>query len=262
MNDILKKIVLAKKEEISIAKQKNSSSVLIEKICEQDPTRGFADAIEKKIKQGFPSVIAEIKKASPSKGIFRKDFDPERFAISYSKNGATCISVLTDEQFFQGCCEDLSKARSVCNLPILRKDFVIDPYQVLEARSIGADCILLIVSILDTKQLVDLEAVAMELGMDVLVETHTQSEIDVALKLKTRLIGINNRNLGSFHTDINNTLNLREYVPSERIIVTESGFSSKEDIEIMRKSNINAFLIGETFMKSIDPGHKLSELIS
>ncbi|AGF48764.1 indole-3-glycerol phosphate synthase [Candidatus Kinetoplastibacterium galatii TCC219] len=234
----------------------------MEKICKQDPTRGFADAIENKIKQGLPSVIAEIKKASPSKGILRNDFDPRKFAITYAKNGAACISVLTDTQFFQGCCEDLCKARSACNLPILRKDFVIDPYQVLEARSIGADCILLIVSILDSKQLIDLEAVAMELGMDVLVETHTKHEIDLALKLKTRLIGINNRNLGSFHTDINNTLKLKEYVPNEKIIVTESGFSSKKDIETMRNSNINAFLIGETFMKSIDPGHKLSELIS
>ncbi|AGF48069.1 indole-3-glycerol phosphate synthase [Candidatus Kinetoplastibacterium oncopeltii TCC290E] len=261
MNDILNKIVLKKKEEISIAKQKNSSSILIEKICEQDPTRGFADAIEKKIKQGSPSIIAEIKKASPSKGILRNDFDPEKFAITYAKNGATCISVLTDLEFFKGCCEDLRKARSACILPILRKDFVIDEYQVLEARSIGSDCILLIVSILDMKQLIDLEATAMELGMDVLVETHTEREIDMALQLKTKLIGINNRNLGSFHTDINNTLNLKKYVPSERIIITESGFSSKEDIEIMRKSNINAFLIGETLMKSIDPGQKLSELI-
>ncbi|AFZ83393.1 indole-3-glycerol phosphate synthase [Candidatus Kinetoplastibacterium blastocrithidii TCC012E] len=262
MNDILKKIVLAKKEEIIIAKQKNSNSALVEKICEQDPTRGFADAIEKKVQQGLPSVIAEIKKASPSKGILRKDFDPEKFAITYAKNGATCLSVLTDREFFHGCCEDLLRARSSCNLPILRKDFVIDPYQVLEARSIGADCILLIVSILDINQLIDLEAIAMELGMDVLVETHTRHEIDAALHLKTKLIGINNRNLGSFHTDINNTLNLKEYVPNEKIIITESGFSSKEDIEIMRKSNINAFLIGEVFMKSTDPGQKLSELIS
>ncbi|MBW0454104.1 MAG: indole-3-glycerol phosphate synthase TrpC [Candidatus Kinetoplastibacterium crithidii] len=261
MSDLLKKIIDVKKEEISTSKKKCNEQELLSRINNND-IRSFEKAIYKKIQNGNPAIIAEIKKASPSKGILSKNFNPSLFATSYEENGAACISVLTDQQFFQGSAEYLKQVKSACSLPILRKDFIIDNYQILESRAMGADCILLIVAVLEKDKLCELENTALELGMNVLVETHNLQEVEIALNLKTPLIGINNRNLRNFKTDIKTTIKLIDFIPKDKTIITESGINSPEDLKFMRKNNVNAFLIGEYFMKSDNPGKQLKILVS
>lgn len=224
------------------------------------PVRPFVGAIEDKIRQGKAAVIAEIKKASPSKGVLREDFRPAEIAQSYEQHGAACLSVLTDRDFFQGGEEYLIEARAACQLPVIRKDFIIDPYQVVEARAIGADCILLIVAALEDAQMQELMRLAHELGMDVLVEVHDAEELQRALRLDTRLIGINNRNLRTFETSLNTTLDLLDQITNDRIVVTESGILKPEDVKLMRDHQVNAFLVGEAFMRADDPGAELAKL--
>jgi indole-3-glycerol phosphate synthase len=258
--DILRKIICRKMEEIVIRSEATPLQELRARVDTASPVRPFVAAIEARIEQGEAAVIAEIKKASPSKGVLREDFDPAEIARSYERHGAACLSVLTDRDFFQGCEAYLVLARSACSLPVIRKDFIIDPYQVFEARDIGADCILLIVSALEDAQMAELMAVAKELGMDVLVEVHDAEELHRALQLDTRLIGINNRNLRSFETSLNTTLDLLKEIPQDRIVVTESGILSPEDVRLMRDHNVNAFLVGEAFMRAADPGAQLAAL--
>jgi len=215
-----------------------------------------------KLSAGLPAVIAEIKKASPSKGLLREDFDPPAIARSYERHGAACLSVLTDADFFQGCEAYLQQARAACGLPVLRKDFIIDPYQVYEARVIGADCILLIVAALDDSALRELAQLAAELHMDVLVEVHDAGELQRALALNTPLIGINNRNLRSFETRLETTLDLLEHIPADCIVITESGIHSRDDVALLRGRGVNAFLVGEAFMRAPDPGEALAKLFS
>jgi indole-3-glycerol phosphate synthase len=224
------------------------------------PTRGFARALRKTIADGRAAVIAEVKKASPSKGVLREQFDPAAIARSYATHGAACLSVLTDRQYFQGSSDALRAARSACSLPILRKDFMIDPYQVVEARHMGADCILLIVAALEMTQMQELEAAAIDLGLDVLVEVHDAVELDRALQLKTLLLGINNRNLKTFETRLETTLDLLNRIPSDRLVITESGIHQTADVERMRAAGVNAFLVGEAFMRAVDPGAELARL--
>ena len=267
MSDILDKIVASKKIEIAnnlkrlslgnqreIAQSNNQDSLL--------KPRGFINAIENKIATGKAAVIAEIKKASPSKGVLRENFKPADIAQSYEKHGAACLSVLTDADYFQGCNAYLQEARSVCSIPVLRKDFTIDPYQVYEARAIGADAILLIVACLELNQMKELEACAHELGLDVLVEVHNAPELEQALELKTPLLGINNRNLKTFEVTLQTTLSLLPTVPKGKILVTESGILGNADVQLMRDNQINAFLVGEAFMRATDPGAALSKLFS
>jgi len=225
-------------------------------------TRDFEGALRAKIAAGKPGVIAEIKKASPSKGVIRPDFVPADIAQSYAEHGAACLSVLTDRQFFQGTVDYLKQARASCDLPVLRKDFLVDPYQVYESRAMGADCILLIAACLDDAQMAEMEAIARSLDMAVLVEVHDGEELDRALRLKTRLIGINNRNLRTFEVSLDTTLGLRERVPAERLLVTESGILSAADVVRMREAGVNAFLVGEAFMRAPDPGQALATLFS
>ena len=258
--DILKKIFDRKLVEIEERKQKCSKKEIIKLASGLPPCRGFYNAIYSTIERGKAAVIAEIKKASPSKGVIREDFDPSAIARSYEKAGATCLSVLTDIDFFQGSDEYLQQAKAACKLPILRKDFILDPYQVYEARVIGADCILLIVACLDDRQLTELAGITSALGMDVLVEVHNREELERAMMLRTPLIGINNRDLHTFETTLETTLGLMVDVFEDRTVVTESGIHSKDDISLMRKNNVNAFLIGEVFMTADDPGKKLKEL--
>ena len=258
MPDILETILAAKKEEVEGLK-KNRPGVRQEAESALD-TRGFLDAIRGKIGSGLPAVIAEIKKASPSRGILRENFDPEAIARSYAKHGAACLSVLTDRPFFKGDHAYLSMARNACELPVLRKDFMIDPWQVYEARAMGADAILLIAAALDLDLMKEMESIAASLSMDVLVEVHDREELDIALELESPLIGINNRNLKTFEVSLENTLNLLESIPDDRIVVTESGILQKEDVALMRKNGVNAFLVGEAFMKAEDPGVALSGL--
>ena len=246
---ILERIVAAKRAEISAAKRPID-------VKSAPPVRDFIAALRAK----RPAVIAEIKRASPSKGLLRQDFDPAAIAKSYEKAGATCMSVLTDREFFQGAPEHLSAARAACKLPALRKDFIIDPYQVYEARALGADCILLIVACLDDAQLGELEALAHRLGMAVLVEVHDAEELERGLKLKTPLLGINNRNLRTFETRLETTLALLPRVPPERIVVTESGILAPADVARMRASGVHTFLVGEAFMRAPDPGAALQTL--
>jgi indole-3-glycerol phosphate synthase len=224
------------------------------------PPRGFEMALQRTISQGKPAIIAEIKKASPSRGVIRKDFDPVAIAKSYADAGATCLSVLTDRDFFQGDDEYLKSARAACEVPVLRKDFMIDPYQIYESRLLGADCILLIVSALDDQKLHELADLSTTLGMDVLTEVHDREELERALVLRLPLIGINNRNLRTFETDINTTIGLLPDVFHDRTVITESGIHSKDDVALMRKHNVNAFLVGESFMMAADPGEKLKTL--
>ncbi len=267
MSDILNKIVASKKIEIAnnlkqlslsnqreIAQSNNQDALL--------KPRGFINAIENKITARKAAVIAEIKKASPSKGVLRENFKPADIAQSYEKHGAACLSVLTDADYFQGCNAYLQEARSVCSIPVLRKDFTIDPYQVYEARAIGADAILLIVACLELNQMKELEACAHELGLDVLVEVHNAPELEQALELKTPLLGINNRNLKTFEVTLQTTLSLLPTVPKGKILVTESGILGNADVQLMRDNQINAFLVGEVFMRSTDPGAALSKLFS
>lgn len=258
--DILRRILSRKTEEISERKQVLPESELVEMCKDSPPAREFEMALQRTISQGKPAIIAEIKKASPSKGVIRKDFDPVAIAKSYADAGATCLSVLTDRDFFQGDDENLKSARAACELPVLRKDFMIDPYQIYESRLLGADCILLIVSALDDQKLRDLADLSTMLGMDVLPEVHDREELERALVLRLPLIGINNRNLRTFETDINTTIGLLPDVFHDRTVITESGIHSKDDVALMRKHNVNAFLVGESFMTAPDPGEKLKTL--
>ena len=260
--DILKKIIRRKQQEIADRLSKVSLAEQIDRTKNASPVRGFVKSIEHSIQVGRAAVIAEIKKASPSKGVMRENFIPAEIAGSYEKGGASCLSVLTDIDFFQGCDEYLQQARTACSLPVIRKDFIIDPYQVYEARAIGADCILLIVACLDDAKLVELNALAHELGMDVLVEVHDAQELQRALKLPNRLIGINNRNLRTFETSLQTTIELLEQIPADKIVVTESGIHTPADVALMRQHQVHAFLVGEAFMKADDPGEKLAELFS
>lgn len=258
--DILKKILARKAEEISAAAREVDLPTLRERARAASPVRGFVAAVERRVETGAAAVIAEIKKASPSKGVLRAQFDPAAIAASYARGGAACLSVLTDRDFFQGSAEYLRQARDACDLPVLRKDFMVDAYQVYEARAMGADCILLIVAALDDGQLKELSALAQELGMDVLVEVHDGEELQRALRLELPLVGINNRDLRTFHTSLETTLNLLHHIPDDRVVVTESGILDPEDIALMREHGVHAFLVGEAFMKAADPGQKLREL--
>jgi indole-3-glycerol phosphate synthase len=260
MSDILKKIVAVKHEEIAQASQKKSLAMVRADAESRVLTRDFIGAIQHKINQGQSAVIAEIKKASPSKGVLRADFIPADIAQSYAEHGAACLSVLTDAQFFQGSVDYLKQARASCDLPVLRKDFMVDAYQVYEARAMGADCILLIAACLDDAQMIDLEAIALSLDMAVLVEVHDAEELNRALKLKTPLVGINNRNLRTFEVSLDTTIGMLKDVPSDRILVTESGILTPADVQKMREAKVNAFLVGEAFMRAPDPGQALADL--
>ncbi len=260
--DILKKIIARKHEEIAERRAQVSLSAMQTKAEAGLPVRGFVNALRERMTAGQSAVIAEIKKASPSKGVFREDFDPAAIAASYEQGGAACLSVLTDKDYFQGSETYLMQARASCALPVIRKDFIIDPYQVYEARSIHADCILLIVAVLDDAQMQALADLATELGMDVLVEAHDADELDRALALGLPLVGINNRNLRTFETRLQTTLELLERIPEDSIVVTESGILEIEDVQRMREHGVNAFLVGEAFMREVDPGAKLAELFA
>ncbi|EXJ11617.1 MULTISPECIES: indole-3-glycerol phosphate synthase TrpC [Nitrincola] len=263
---ILKKIIARKHEEVAERSAQVSIDALKAKIEAQKGTefepRGFVQALESALSEGRSAIIAEAKKASPSKGVIREDFNPADIAISYEKAGASCLSVLTDVDFFQGADEYLQQARNACRLPVIRKDFIVDPYQIYEARVLGADCILLIVAALTDEQLRDLSALTQALGMDVLVEVHGAEELQRALPLNTRLLGINNRDLHSFEVSLNNTFSLLEQIPTDRIVVTESGIVTPDDVRLMRSHQVNAFLVGEAFMRADDPGHELQRLFA
>lgn len=262
MSDILNKIVAVKREEIAAARVKRDLASLRREAEARTDVRDFASALRAKIAVGQAAVIAEIKKASPSKGVLREHFVPAEIAASYERGGAACLSVLTDVQFFQGASAYLEQARAACALPVLRKDFMVDAYQVFEARAMGADCILLIVACLDDPQMADLEAQAHALGMAVLVEVHDGAELDRALRLKTPLLGINNRNLRSFEVTLDTTLSLLPRVPADRVLVTESGILSRADVQRMRDADVHAFLVGEAFMRAPDPGVALGQLFA
>ena len=261
---VLKRIVARKLEEIAERQQHTTIDDLKLKIKANRSgpmaPRGFAKAMQTKLDQGLPAVIAEAKKASPSKGVIREDFNPAQIAASYQAGGAACMSVLTDADFFQGHEDYLRQARAACNLPVIRKDFIVDPYQVYEARAIGADCILLIVACLEDQQMQDLAQLAEGLGMDVLVESHDAEELVRALKLSTPLVGINNRNLHTFDLTLQTTFDLLALMPEDRIVITESGIHTPADVLLMQNQNVNAFLVGESFMRASDPGAKLAEL--
>ena len=260
MADILNKIVAVKHEEIAAAKKKVSLEAMRADAESRVLTRDFEGALRAKIAAGQSAVIAEVKKASPSKGVLREDFIPADIAQSYAEHGAACLSVLTDRQFFQSQPDYLKQARASCDLPVLRKDFMVDPYQVYEARAMGADCVLLIAACLDDAQMADLEAIARSLDMAVLVEVHDGDELDRALRLKTPLVGINNRNLRSFEVSLATTLDLLPRVPADRLLVTESGILAAADVQTMRAAGVHAFLVGEAFMRAPDPGLALAGL--
>lgn len=260
MSDILARIVARKFEEIAGRAAKVSLAELHSRAADASPVRGFARALEAKVAQGLPAVIAEVKKASPSKGVIRADFDPAEIARSYERGGAACLSVLTDVDFFQGADAYLQAARAACSLPVLRKDFTVDPYQVVEARALGADCILLIVAALDDAKLHELFDCAVALGLNVLVEVHDADELERALALPGGLLGINNRNLRSFEVSLETTLALKDRVPDGRRIVTESGILAPADVALMRQAGIDAFLVGEAFMRAPEPGEELARL--
>ncbi|MEB0140811.1 MULTISPECIES: indole-3-glycerol phosphate synthase TrpC [unclassified Undibacterium] len=264
MSDILKKILAVKHDEVAAAK-KYQSFLSLRGEVESDHAaraelRAFEAALRSKIAAGQPAVIAEIKKASPSKGVIRADFQPTEIAASYAQHGAACLSVLTDINFFQGAPEYLQQARAACSIPALRKDFMIDPYQVYQARQWGADCILLIVAALDHGLMAELEACAHELGMAVLVEVHDEQELTAALKLKTALLGINNRNLRSFEVSLDTSLQLLKKIPADKLVITESGIVTPDDVTRMRDANVHGFLVGESFMRAPDPGVELARL--
>lgn len=259
-SDILQKIVQRKVEENNERCLKVTMEDIIQRCATASKPRGFVQSMRNKIAAGQPAVIAEIKKASPSKGVMRENFKPAEIAQSYAKHGAACLSVLTDEDFFQGCTDYLIEARNACDLPVIRKDFIIDPYQVYEARAMGADCILLIVAILDDASLHGLLAQANQLGMDVLMEVHDEDEMRRALKTNCELIGVNNRNLRTFETSLDTTLRMLPMVPNDRLLVTESGIHTADDVKMMRENDVNAFLVGEAFMKVAEPGERLAEL--
>ena len=261
MSDILDRINAVKREEVAAAQAlKPLTALRAEAESRAEPTRGFEAALRAKIAAGHSGVIAEVKKASPSKGVLRADFRPADIARGYEQHGAACLSVLTDAPHFQGSVAYLQQARAACALPVLRKDFMIDPYQVYEARAMGADCILLIAASLDDGQMAELEDCARGLGLDVLVEVHDGAELERALRLKTPLVGINNRNLKTFEVTLDTTLALLPQVPADRLLVTESGILGPEDVQRMRDAQVNAFLVGEAFMRAPDPGAALSAL--
>lgn len=262
MSDILNQIVAVKREEIAAAVKRKSLAAMRADAESRVLTRDFVGALRAKIAAGQAAVIAEIKKASPSKGVLRADFEPADIAQSYAEHGAACLSVLTDRQFFQGQPDYLKQARASCELPVLRKDFMVDAYQIYESRAMGADCILLIAACLDDAQMAELEAIARSLDMAVLVEVHDGAELDRALKLKTPLVGINNRNLRTFEVSLQTTLALRQEVPADRLLVTESGILGRDDVLRMRAAGVNAFLVGEAFMRAPDPGVALAELFA
>lgn len=264
MSDILNKILDVKADEVTAAKKYRALSSLRSEVeadsVAQKNLRGFEASLRAKIAAGRAGVIAEVKKTSPSKGVLRPDFRPAEIAVSYATHGAACLSVLTDEQFFQGAPEYLKQARAACTIPVLRKDFMIDLYQVYEARSWGADCILLIVAALDHGLMAELEACARELGMDVLVEVHNAEELTAALRLKTALLGINNRNLRTFETSLQTTIDLLPRISPDKLVVTESGILAPDDVKRMRDADVHAFLVGEAFMRAPEPGVELSRL--
>ncbi len=260
MSDILNQIVAAKREEVALALERKSLAAVRADAESRVLTRDFADALRAKVGAGQSAVIAEIKKASPSKGVLREDFVPADIAQSYAENGAACLSVLTDRQFFQGSVDFLKQARASCQLPVLRKDFLIDPFQVYESRAMGADAILLIAACLDDAQMKDMEAIARDLFMSVLVEVHDAAELERALCLKTPLIGVNNRNLRTFEVTLDTTLALMGKLPADRLLVSESGILAREDVLRMKTAGVHAFLVGEAFMRAPDPGEALAAL--
>jgi indole-3-glycerol phosphate synthase len=260
MADILERILAVKAAEVDRARREQPLQSVREAAQNTPRPRDFAGTIRGRISSGKPAVIAEVKKASPSRGVLRESFDPAEIARSYSSHGAACLSVLTDEQFFQGRPEHLRLARAATDIPVLRKDFIVDEYQVHESRALGADCVLLIVAALEPSLLKDLEALAQDLGMAVLVEVHDRKELEIALQLRTPLLGINNRDLRTFVTRLETTINLLSEVPSGRIVVTESGIRTREDVARMQREGINAFLVGEAFMRAADPGSALERL--
>jgi indole-3-glycerol phosphate synthase len=260
MSDILDKIVAVKHQEVAAASKRKSLEVVRADAESRVLTRDFVGAMRTKIASGRPAVIAEVKKASPSKGVLREDFIPADIAQSYAEYGAACLSVLTDVEFFQGSVDYLKQARASCPLPVLRKDFLIDAYQIYESRAMGADAILLIAACLDDAQLRDFEAIAFGLDMAVLIEVHDQSELERALKLKTPLVGINNRNLKTFEVSLDTTLAMQSMIPAQRLLVTESGIHTREDVLRMGAAGVNAFLVGEAFMRAKEPGEALAAL--
>lgn len=260
MSDILERILDTKRREVEAARAALPLAAIETAAREAPPPRGFAAAIQVRVAAGKAAVIAEIKRASPSKGLIRADFDPARIAASYAANGATCLSVLTDREYFGGSREDLQAARAACSLPVIRKDFIIDPYQVFEARAWGADCILLIMDAAPDSTLVQLESLANSLGMDVLVESHDAGQLERAFRLSTPLIGINNRDLRTFGIRLETTLELLDRVPAGRIVVTESGIAAPEDVRRLREARVGAYLVGGAFMAAEDPGRELSRL--
>ncbi|MBC7376641.1 MAG: indole-3-glycerol phosphate synthase TrpC [Burkholderiaceae bacterium] len=260
MSDILNKIIEVKREEIAAALSRKSLAAMRADAESRVLTRDFLGAMRAKIASGKPAVIAEIKKASPSKGVLRENFIPADIAQTYAEFGAACLSVLTDRQFFQGEPDFLKQARASCDLPVLRKDFMIEPYQIYESRVMGADCVLLIAACLDDSRMAELEAIARSLDMAVLVEVHDAAELERALKLRTPLVGINNRNLQTFEVSLDTTLGLLAGVPADRLLVTESGILNREDVQRMRDAKVQAFLVGEAFMRAEDPGKALAAL--
>ena len=260
--DILKKIVARKHEEIATRRAAVADDALRERLAGADAPRGFVAALQGRVDAGQAAVIAEIKKASPSKGVLREDFRPADIARSYAAGGAACLSVLTDIDFFQGSDTYLQQARAACDLPVIRKDFIVDPYQVVEARTIGADCILLIAACLDDQQLHALNDQAHELGMDVLIEVHDGAELERALRTDNHLIGINNRNLRTFEVSLQTTLDLLARIPDGRLVVTESGILEPADVALMRENGVHTFLVGEAFMRAAEPGERLRELFA
>ena len=260
MSDILKKILATKLAEVVEARATKPLTLMRSEAEAAPPPRDFVGAIRARIAANRPAIIAEIKKASPSKGVIRKDFRPAEIAATYAAHGAACLSVLTDKQYFQGSPEYLKQARAACSIPVLRKDFMVEPYQVYEARAMGADCILIIAAALDLPRMRELEAIAQSLGMGVLVEVHDGEELDLALQLETPLVGINNRNLRTFDVTLETTLNLLSHIPPDRIVVTESGIFTPEDVALMRSHNVNTFLVGEAFMRAPDPGVELARV--
>ena len=260
MNDILQRIVAVKREEVAAAKARRDLAATRADALRRRNVRGFVAALRERVDAGQSAVIAEIKKASPSKGVLREHFVPAEIAASYARHGAACLSVLTDARFFQGGEAYLAEARAACNLPVLRKDFIVDEYQVHEARAMGADCILLIAACLDDAALAEFEACALELGMAALIEVHDEAELDRALRLKSPLIGVNNRNLRTFEVSLANTLSLLPRIPPDRLLITESGILNAADVQRMRAAGVHAFLIGEAFMRASDPGAALASL--
>jgi len=260
MSDILRRILAVKAQEVAAAQARLPLAEVQAAARQATPVRDFAGALRSRIASGRPAVIAEVKKASPSKGVLRESFDPVAIAATYERHGAACLSVLTDRQFFQGGLDDLRAARGACSLPVLRKDFMMDPYQVYEARAAGADCILLIVAALEFSRMAELEDVAHRFGMAVLVEVHDGAELDAALKLNTPLLGINNRNLRTFETTLDTTLGLLSRVPDDRLVITESGILKPGDVRRMLDHRVYGFLVGEAFMRAADPGVELERL--